>query len=123
MRHPFLSLVVLPLVALTVGCGPDCQSSCDKIFGTKAEECNITIPGKADASGIQELTAECVSHCEQALARNGEVGTYEPNERTSASDAVALENEKQAALWMDCVSETACEDLNKNFCAPVTNFP
>ena len=38
-------------------------------------------------------------------------------------DDVALENEQQAALWMDCVAETSCDNLDKNYCAPVKNFP
>src|SRR5688500_4547390 len=111
-------LVLLSLIA----CGPDCQSSCDKLFGDGSEECNITVAGNSDAAGQQRLTRDCVTQCESALARTGEIGDYSPNERPNANDEVSLENEKQAAMWMDCIAETECEYLKDNYCAPTTNF-
>ena len=115
-------LLAIGLVALQ-GCGPDCQSSCDKLFGDGEGECNIQVPGKEGEAGRVEMTRDCVSHCEQALARNGDVGDYSPNERAGANDEVSLDNEKQAALWMDCVEATSCDYLGENYCAPTTNFP
>lgn len=117
MRLVLPSLLFAALFA--AGCGPDCRSSCEKIFGDQADDCNIPIPGK-DAS---EMISECVAHCESAIKRNGDIGDYDPNERASGDDDIALENEKQAALWMECVAETSCDNLDKNYCAPVKNFP
>ncbi|MFZ5477828.1 MAG: hypothetical protein ACOZNI_13720 [Myxococcota bacterium] len=114
---------MLLLLASLIGCGPDCQSSCDKIFGDGPDECNIQLPGHEGATGRQEMTSACMSHCEAALARNGEIGDYSPNERSSANDSISLENEKQAAAWMDCVAETECSFLDEGYCAPVKNFP
>ncbi|MES2640306.1 MAG: hypothetical protein V4850_12510 [Myxococcota bacterium] len=116
-------LLVFSAALLATGCGPDCQTSCEKIFGDAAGECDIQIPGKVGESGRQEMISQCVSHCEQALRRNGDIGDYSPNERAGGDDDISLENEKQAALWMDCVSETSCDNLNKNYCAPVKNYP
>lgn len=117
------TVLLVSLVALASGCGPDCYSSCEKIFGDAADECDIQIPGKEGESGRQEMISQCVAHCESALSNNGDIGDYTPNERASGDDDIALENEKQAALWMDCVSETSCDNLNKNYCAPVKNYP
>jgi hypothetical protein len=117
MRLSFPLVIVAALFA--GGCGPDCQSSCDKIFGDQADQCGIAVPGK-EAS---EMISECVAHCESAMKRNGDIGDYDPDERASGDDDISLENEKQAALWMDCVAETSCDNLNKNYCAPVKNFP
>jgi hypothetical protein len=123
LRRSVLPLLLSSAALFVSACGPDCQSSCDKLFGDKSDECNIVVPGRSDDAGRQDLRNECVSHCQQALARNGDVGDYSPDERSSSADEVVLENEKQAALWMDCVAETSCEDLNSNYCAPTTNFP
>jgi hypothetical protein len=114
---------MLLLLASLIGCGPDCATSCDKLFGDGPGECNIQIPGKEGTTGRQEMIRECNAHCDSALARNGDVGDYSPNERASANDEVSLENEKQAAMWMDCVAETDCDFLGEGYCAPVTNFP
>ncbi|MDP2312307.1 MAG: hypothetical protein Q8P41_05335 [Pseudomonadota bacterium] len=116
---PLLVLVAV----LATGCGPDCYSSCEKIFGDSSGECDIQIPGKVGESGRQDMISQCVSHCERAMRRNGDVGDYTPNERASGDDDISLENEKQAALWMDCVAETSCDNLNSNYCAPVKNYP
>jgi hypothetical protein len=113
-------VLLVALVALLAGCGPDCQSSCDKIFGDQADQCGIVVPGQT----AETMTRECVAHCEQALAENGEIGDYNPDVRaTSGNDGPTLDNEKQAALWMDCVEETSCDYLNNGYCAPVKNFP
>jgi hypothetical protein len=117
------TLLLLFSAALAGGCGPDCNTSCEKIFGDSSGECNIQIPGKVGASGREEMISACVAHCEYAMKRNGDIGDYSPNERASGDDDISLENEKQAALWMDCVAETSCTNLDKNYCAPVKNFP
>lgn len=122
MRATIL-LLVFSAALLATGCGPDCRSSCEKIFADAAGECGIIVPGKSGEAGRQEMISQCVSHCEQAMRRNGDVGAYSPNERAGGDEDISLENEKQAALWMDCVAETSCENLNKNYCAPVTNYP
>ena len=118
----FTPLLVLLVAVLATGCGPDCYSSCEKLFGDAADECDIQIPGKSGESGRQEMIAQCATHCQAAMRNNGDIGDYTPNERASGDDDIALENEKQAALWMDCVAETSCDNLNKNYCAPVKNY-
>ena len=111
------------VAAFASGCGPDCYSSCEKLYGDAAGECNIQIPGKEGESGRQEMVSACVAHCENAMKQAGEIGDYAPNEKSSGNDDISLENEKQAALWMDCVADTSCDNLDKNYCAPVKNFP
>lgn len=115
-------LLLVPVALFATGCGPDCQSSCDKLFGDAPGQCDL-------ASGLpgvdpQNLRADCLSHCNGAMARNGEVsGDFNPDERSSGADEVTLDNEKEAALWMDCVADSSCENLNEGYCAPTTVFP
>ena len=98
-----------------VGCSADldCQSTCNRLYQT--EECGIASPGSTQS----ELLDLCNNSCDAALDIPGEVGDYDPNEYTPASVSIDLENDKQAALWMECVSVTACELLNEGYCAPV----
>lgn len=118
-------LVPLALIVVALsGCGPDCQNSCEKIFGdgqtpSGDQECAIQVPGVAS----DEMIRDCVGHCQAALRQNGEIGAYNPDEAVSGNDKVTLDNEKQAALWMECIDATACEYLQEGVCAPVKNFP
>jgi len=95
------------------GCGPDCQSTCNILY--QSEECGIASPGSTQS----ELLSTCLDACENALEIPGELGRYDPNERTPSSQNVELKNDKQAAVWMDCVVETACENIEEGYCAPV----
>jgi hypothetical protein len=121
-----MRVILVPLLFLAsfaAGCGAPCAAACEKIYGDGDGECNIQIPGKTGESGRQEMIGACMDHCRNAMAHGGEVGDYDPEVRTPGGDAVALENRKQAELWMDCVTETSCENLDENYCAPVKNFP
>ncbi len=99
--------------ALLGGCGPSCQEACNKIWAKS--ECDIQVPGVSQDS----MYNDCVDHCENALDTPGELRGYDPEERQTDSTTVELETDKQAAVWMDCVVETACEDLTKGYCAPI----
>lgn len=121
-----LPLVSLPLLSVLVaGCATqhDCAQACTKLFGEQDGQCNIVVPGHSDDQGRQDMIDMCETHCEAAMAQAGEVGNYNPNERTSGNEDVGLANDAQAALWMQCIDETSCSDLNDNYCAPTTNFP
>ncbi len=65
------------------------------------------------------MYSECVAACDDALDVPGDLDGYDPDERNVSGDKVILENEKQAAAWMDCVAETACEGLEDGYCAPI----
>jgi hypothetical protein len=94
-------------------CNPTCQSVCNKIYNE--QYCGIVRPGKES----DELIADCQGYCEDALTEPGEMGNYDPYERESSSTSVTLDNEQQAALWMDCVSDQSCERLGQGYCAPI----
>ena len=89
-----------------------CQNACQRAYRT--EQCNIRVPGK-DAP---DMIRDCESECEVALRTDGELDGYDPDNRESVprNEVFTLGNEKQAAVWMDCVMETACDDLNDGFC-------
>ena len=112
-----LGISLLTVAALfAAGCGPNCQSTCDRLYGATGDDCSITRPG---VSSSTDLKNECMSVCGEALKVPGDLGNYDPNEWQGSSDSVTVRNDKQAAVWMDCIAETSCEDLEKGYCAPV----
>ncbi|MBW1877696.1 MAG: hypothetical protein JRJ84_04970 [Deltaproteobacteria bacterium] len=103
-------------VLLSSGCGPNCQSTCQQIFDETQPNCGIRIPGRDSDESI----SDCISACEGALQYPGDVGDYNPFEPNVTGSSVNLDNEKQAAIWMECVEQTACEDIADGFCAPIS---
>ena len=128
-RTAIITPALATLLATATGCGgPDCQSTCDKIYGEK--------PGCGDAEGTpgeegylngllgpsgnrETMLRQCQDECSTALETPGEVGNYTPNEYTPSTEVVELENDKQAGLWMDCVEENSCMNLESGYCAPI----
>jgi hypothetical protein len=101
------------VATLASGCGPSCQSTCHRIHSPN--ECQIATPGQDWTDGYRE----CVDMCEAALQQPGPLGSYNPDEPPPAGTTAHLKNERQAALWMQCVDETACELINAGHCAPI----
>lgn len=111
------------VLLVNTGCGENCQSTCRHVYDDS--ECNVS------KGGIQtgELLDTCVSECEAAMKVPGEMGDYDPFVRVSAADTIRLENESQAAAWIDCVWEIAPEpgftpecsglDPQTGYCAPI----
>ena len=122
--HGLSTIALLSLAVMASGCGPDCQSTCQKLYGTKPN-CGDPDP-KTGFNGLvrygntrEELLRQCEDECESALDNPGDVGNYKPKEYSAVSEAVELETDKQAALWMDCIAETSCKLLDEGYCAPV----
>lgn len=111
------TVVVIALTGIFASaCGPTCQNTCRRIYAQN--ECGITDP----ALDENEQIRECLSDCETALTISGELGDYDPDKRSPTNIKVILENEIQAAAWMDCVWETECDDLHPalgGYCAPI----
>ena len=71
----------------------------------------------------------CVNSCEEALSKTGDIGEYDPYSPYLGGEQPVLENEKHAALWMECVWNAAPEDgfnegcqslsQEEGFCAPI----
>ena len=124
----FLSFVAAGALFVS-GCGNDCQSSCTKLYGTTTDNCGDARGEKGTESYFQGLVnygqsrekknRQCMDECEGALERPGEVGDYSPTEYTPSDEATELENDRQAALWMDCVDSHSCDNLASGYCAPV----
>lgn len=113
--HLFGAAFVPFLLLGSAGCGPNCQEACNKLYSDNEGGCAISKPN----STLEENIKECRRECETALDYVGELDGYDPDERQGTSESVTLENEKQAAVWMDCVMETVCEDLRSGYCAPL----
>lgn len=115
------ALVVVIVASLLAGCGPNCSKACERVY----DDCQITKPGQEKG----ELLQDCVTECEDALLQDGDVGDYQPNRpRSSQNRSIILENESQAAAWMDCVFDVApdataaqCQQLDPSvgYCAPI----
>ncbi len=110
-----LVLVVAVLGSL-MGCGPSCRTSCERLYGSGTDQCNIAVPGFEGEAGANSLIIECSQECESAMAEAGALGTYDPNSNTDTKLSIA--NEKQAASWMDCVGETSCDNIGNGYCQP-----
>ena len=117
-------LLVLLFTTLTgCGSGPDCQSTCQYIYGDGNQRlegeletnCGIPRPGRS----TEELIENCLVSCELALEEPGEIGTYDPNTRQGSDVSIELDNEAQAAVWMECVTASDCERLEEGYCAPI----
>ncbi len=112
MRKLFLASA-LGLVTLATACGPTCQSTCDRLY--LESSCNIQRAGRT----LDELIGYCMGECEAALNEPGELGDYDPYERSGSGVSVTLGNEKQAAVWMECVAAQDCSRLEDGYCAPI----
>ena len=114
-------LLLAGLGATLIGCATDCQTSCEKIWAET--ECGKTVqdPNVYDDATREARIAECTTLCRSAMLKHGEAGSYEPNLAVSQSASPCLDNDRQAAMWMDCVEQASCETLAKNVCAPIYN--
>lgn len=106
--RPATALTTLALAGVALagtGCGPDCYSACDKLY---REECNISAAGQSQ----NDLLSDCVDVCQEALDNPGEVTPgYDPFAPTSSSSAITINTDRDAALWMDCIDQTSCENI------------
>lgn len=123
LLHFTVTIVAMSSFLLT-GCGPNCQNTCQLIFDES--ECGIKKPGL----NADEMINDCVTECEDALQHAGTTGDYDPSHRYNSAQqgSASLENEAQAAAWMNCVWEMApeatneqCQNLDPSvgYCAPI----
>ena len=107
--------LVASIAAFATGCDTlNCQSTCNRLY--QESECNI---GSAGVTR-DDLVTTCLTECEAALDVPGDVGDYAPDEYVPANESVTLENDKQAALWMECIDTTDCKLLEEgHYCAPI----
>ena len=111
------SMIAILLVGATqiTACGPDCQATCNKLY--QPSECGITRPG---GFTVNDLTGRCMTECQSAMSKPGLIGDYNPLGDYSSQEVPSLDNDQQAAAWMDCVANASCELLRSyKTCAPV----
>ena len=112
MRSLLLLSSFIPLSQL-IACGPDCQSTCNRIY--ESSQCGIERPGQTE----QASTSRCMEECKSGLEKPGPAGDYDPNEQVPRSETPELKTDQQTALWMDCVANTACDNLKLNYSATI----
>ncbi len=88
-----LAVVVAGLAS--VGCGENCQSSCQKIYDPS--ECGVQIGGVTST----ELTRSCISDCQDALANTGPMGDYDPFTRRDPLKPKSIYKETLAGACME----------------------
>lgn len=98
--------LLVAAAALVAGCDKNCQSTCHRVYSPS--ECNVVVPGVTADS----MEKQCNAECEEALTQAGEMGDYNPYNQRDPTENFQLQNEKQAAEWMDCVWKAECEDLD-----------
>ncbi|MEZ4322643.1 MAG: hypothetical protein R3F61_34570 [Myxococcota bacterium] len=107
-------------VGALVACGPNCQNTCEQVYNV----CGIQKPGQ----DTEELLRDCRNECDDALRKTGDIGEYDPFARRVSSQSIVLENDAQAAAWMDCVwfhvpdgTPEQCADIDpaSGYCAPI----
>lgn len=112
--RPVLTLAMVAVTSTLAACGPDCQSSCLKLYSEN--ECDIQVPGVSR----EQLIQDCNTTCNNALESTGEIRPeYKPNEFTPSDKSLTIENDREAALWMDCVDENACLKLEEGYCSGI----
>lgn len=94
------------------GCGESCESTCQHVYDPS--ECGVVLPGVTP----KELIQTCVRECNTALQKTGEM-RFDPNQTLGSDDAWKLENEQEAAAWIDCVWSQAPEDGKTPACANI----
>lgn len=95
-------LALVGLAAVLAGCGPTCQDSCRRMYAE--DQCDAGTAGLS----TETVIGECTRVCQSALQVPGpDVDAadrrFNPEVLVPAGSAPTLENERQAAAWMDCV--------------------
>jgi hypothetical protein len=108
----------LGLAFFGTGCGPDCRQSCERLYGSGTDQCDINASGYDGEAGAQELISDCTNTCEQAMTESGTAETYDPNSKQGSSERIEITNEAEAAEWMDCIELTSCENIKEGYCQP-----
>jgi len=121
------SQIVLSAVVVSLflsGCGNDCQSTCTKLYGTTPNcggpnEAIGTIGLVQNGESESKKMRQCMTACETGLEKPGEVGDYDPEDPSTPRD-VTLDNDRQVAVWMDCIASNDCSNLETGgYCRPV----
>jgi hypothetical protein len=107
------SLILVTASVFTAACGPDCQSTCQKLYASDDGGCSLPTPGRDAAEAVDS----CEDECSLAIQQPGNIGSYDPRNPSSGT-VTELENEKQAAAWMDCIAETDCTLIADGLCQP-----
>ncbi len=111
------SIALIVAVATLAGCNTyNCVSTCERIY--KEAECGVQIAGKQENASIDD----CVFECNDALKKTGTIGDYNPYNTRNPLVTYELENEVQAAAWMECVNTVSCGELDPatGRCPPTT---
>lgn len=115
MMRSILLVVAVSLSAAACSDIRSCPNACDRAFSES--ECHFGA-GLAAGGDPRKAIRECTRECENALRQTGDLDGYDPDDYNSVdrSRSFELKNEAQAAAWIDCVSETSCQDINDGFC-------
>lgn len=112
---------LLLAAVLTTACGPTCQSTCTRFYAET--ECNAPPRGIS----ADEAIPSCITICQDALQIAGPEPSptdrrFDPTLTAPLNESPTLENEREAAAWMDCVwtfTDDECALLDQQYCAKI----
>lgn len=121
MRAQATVWLLLALTALTTACSPTCQTTCQRFYDET--ECAAGPAGIPNDDAINS----CLTICQDALQVTGEPVTtgdrrFDPQIISPGNISSTLENEQEAAAWMDCVASFAddeCYLLDQQYCVKI----
>jgi|GEM_PF-3401152 len=90
-----------------------CVHACAKIY--EEEQCGLERPDVTTEQSIQICQQECSLRFRYA----GEIGDYNPYDERPPDDVPHLENRSQALVWAECIDMMPCENIERNYCAPI----
>lgn len=126
MRPVSIAALLTGTAAALAGCGPTCQSTCQRMYGDGPGECYVS----AKQLSRVEAAQRCADACANAMNTPGDAPAfndprYNPSLQytSSVSLTATLENQNHAAAWMDCVwsfEDDVCHDkLEDQFCVQI----
>lgn len=111
--------IVLATTSLAAGCGPTCQSTCRRMYGTN--QCQVVLPFAPNADPVNDCTRICQGAMEvpgDPVERND--ARFNPLTQYNGSNT-SLANEREAVAWMECVwsfDDAECDvRLQAQYCA------
>ena len=123
MRLSRLLPALATVAFAATACGPTCAETCRRYHAE--DQCDAAPQGLS----AEEAIGQCVQICEAALVQTGPEPSardprFDPENISSATRSPQIENEREAAAWMDCVAtftdlQECRERLDDQYCVPV----
>jgi hypothetical protein len=124
MRVAVTSCLLAAFSMFAMGCNPTCPDTCRRFYDET--QCNAA----PDGFSADDAIATCTKICQDALQVTGpdvdidssKGRAFDPSRIAPLNESITLENERDAAAWMDCVasfSDDECSLLDQQYCVKI----